>query len=397
MRLPHDVRIQDARGGFQRVHGRVDTQLGNLSAEHRGSIQVAERGGGSRVGEVIGRHIDRLHGSNGTFLGRGNAFLHLAHFRGEGGLISHGRGHPAQKGTHFGTRLRETEDVVDEEEDVARTFTRIAVAERFCQGQTAQSHAGTGSRRFVHLSEHHGYLGFFHLFMVHLGQVPLPFFHPLFKCFSVADYAGFNHFAQEVVALAGPFAHAGENGEAVVFLGNVVDEFLDEYGLSHAGTAEQTDLATLQVGFQQVDDLDTRSQDFLRGSQFFKFRRFAVNGQGALLGETTQTVNGLARNIQHAPANLGAHRHGDRRMGIGGFHPPLQSVRGIHRHASDRILPDMLLNLDDEHAAARTGDFQGVVNARKFLLFGAFQIEMDIDHRPDHLGYLTMNCCHSCD
>ena len=182
-----------------------------------------------------------------------------------------------------------------------------------------------------------------------------------------------------------------------MFLGNVVDEFLDEYGLSHAGTAEQADLAAFQVGFQQVDDLDTRGQDLLGSGQVFEFRRFAMDGQGALLGETTQTVDGLARNVQHAPADLGAHRHGDRRVGIGGFHPPLQTVRGIHRHASDRILPDMLLNLDDEHAAARTGNFQGIVDTRKFLLFGAFQIEMDIDHRPDHLGYLTMNCCHSCD
>ena len=182
-----------------------------------------------------------------------------------------------------------------------------------------------------------------------------------------------------------------------MFLGNVVDEFLDEHGLAHAGTAEQADLAALQVGFQQVDHLDSRGQDLLGGGQVLEFRGFAVNGKGALLGKAAQAVDGIARDVQHAPADLGAYRHRDRRMRIGGFHATLQAVRGIHRHASDRILPDMLLNLDDEHAAARPGHLQCIVDARKFLLCSAVQFEMDIDHRPDHLGNLTMNCCHICD
>ena len=39
--------------------------------------------------------------------------------------------------------------------------------------------------------------------------------------------------------------------------GDVVNELHDDDGLADAGTAEQADLAALQVGLEQVDDLDS--------------------------------------------------------------------------------------------------------------------------------------------
>ena len=70
------------------------------------------------------------------------------------------------------------------------------------------------------------------------------------------DDARLGHLDPEVVALAGALAHAGEHREAAVLLGDVVDEFHDDDGLAHAGAAEQADLAALQEGLDQVDDLD---------------------------------------------------------------------------------------------------------------------------------------------
>src|SRR3546814_6941782 len=58
------------------------------------------------------------------------------------------------------------------------------------------------------------------------------------------------------LALAGALTHPGEHRNAAVTLGDVVDQFLDQHGLAHAGTAEQADLAAARIGGEQVDHLD---------------------------------------------------------------------------------------------------------------------------------------------
>jgi hypothetical protein len=90
------------------------------------------------------------------------------------------------------------------------------------------------------------------------------------------DDAGFDELVVEVVALAGALAHAGEHRIARVHLGDVVDQFLDEHGLAHAGAAEEADLAALGVGRQQVDDLDAGDEDL-------GFGRLRLEGRGRLV------------------------------------------------------------------------------------------------------------------
>ena len=81
------------------------------------------------------------------------------------------------------------------------------------------------------------------------------------------DNAALNHLVVEIVALAGPLADASEHGVAAVSLGHVVDQLHDEYGLAHAGAAEETDLAALHVGGQQVHDLGTKGCKILKAYQ----------------------------------------------------------------------------------------------------------------------------------
>jgi len=50
-----------------------------------------------------------------------------------------------------------------------------------------------------------------------------------------------------------------------VGLGDVVDELLNPHGHADISTAEQTDLDTMGVGGEQVDDLDTGLQNFSGG------------------------------------------------------------------------------------------------------------------------------------
>src|ERR1044071_865100 len=91
-----DVRGQGAGGGGQRIHGRVNAQFGDGSFQHDGRVQVGERRGGGRVGQVVGGHVHRLEGGDRTFLGGGDAFLQVAHFGGERRLVPDGAGGAAE-------------------------------------------------------------------------------------------------------------------------------------------------------------------------------------------------------------------------------------------------------------------------------------------------------------
>ena len=89
----------------------------------------------------------------------------------------------------------------------------------------------------------------------------------------------FDHLVVEVVALAGPLADAGEHRHAAVRLGDVVDQLHDQHGLADAGTAEQADLAALEVGGEQVDDLDAGDQHLGLG-RLVDERRVPGRGSG---------------------------------------------------------------------------------------------------------------------
>ena len=50
MLLTNDMRVENTRGGLQRVDSRIDAKFGNLTAQYRCCIQVRESSGGCRVG-----------------------------------------------------------------------------------------------------------------------------------------------------------------------------------------------------------------------------------------------------------------------------------------------------------------------------------------------------------
>ena len=93
------------------------------------------------------------------------------------------------------------------------------------------------------------------------------------------DNAALGHFTVQVVALAGALANAGEHRVAVVLGGNVIDQLLDQDGLADTGTAEQTDLAALCVGADQVNDLDAGLQDLCGGLLLLIAGGRAVDGK----------------------------------------------------------------------------------------------------------------------
>jgi hypothetical protein len=119
----------------------------------------------------------------------------------------------------------------------------LHVAEVLGHREGGQRHAQAHARRLVHLAVDQG--GLF-------------------------DDPGLAHLEQEVGALTGALAHAGEDRHAVVLLGHATDHLHDQDRLADARTAEEADLATLDVGRQQVDDLDAGLEHRGVGSSWSK-------------------------------------------------------------------------------------------------------------------------------
>ena len=93
----------------------------------------------------------------------------------------------------------------------------------------------------------------------------------------LAEHAGLVHLDDQVVALTGTLTDAGEHRDATVVLGNAGDHLLDEHGLADTGATEQADLSTLDVGGEQVDDLDAGLEHDGLGLELVKGRRRAVD------------------------------------------------------------------------------------------------------------------------
>ena len=182
---------------------------------------------------------------------RGDALLERAHLVGEGRLVAHGGRHPAEQRGDLGAGLREPEDVVDEEQHVLL----LHVAEVLRHRQRRQRDPQARARRLVHLAEDEG---------------------------GLPEDAGLLHLDHEVVALTGALADTGEHRHTTVVAGDAGDHLLDEHGLADAGTAEQADLAALDVGGQQVDDLDAGLEHLGLGLELVEGRRLAVDAPALL-------------------------------------------------------------------------------------------------------------------
>ena len=134
----------------ERINRRVDSQLGNRPFQNKGRVQVRERGGRGRIGQVVGRYVHRLERSDRALLGRGNTLLERAHFSSKRRLVTDGARGAAEQGRHFRAGLRKPEDVVDEQQHILI----LLVAEIFRHGERRQGDAEARAGWFVHLAVH---------------------------------------------------------------------------------------------------------------------------------------------------------------------------------------------------------------------------------------------------
>ena len=169
-------------------------------------------------------------------------------------------------------------------------------------------------------------------------------------------------------------------------LGDVVDKLHDEHGLAYAGTAEQTDLTTLHVRLEEVDDLDTRSEHLLVCRQVFELWSLAVDRISALHIELAHTINRLTDYVHHTALDLFTCRHKDSVACRHHFQTALQTVGVVHCYATNRVLTDVLLNLNDKLLSVRTLELQRFVYFRQYLFCVlTSRIEVNVDNRTDNL------------
>ncbi|KAH7467054.1 uncharacterized protein KRP23_11379 [Phytophthora ramorum] len=284
--LADNARVEHTRLGVEGVHSRVDTQLGNLTRQHGRGVQVGERRGRGRVRQVIGGHVNGLHRGNGALLGRGNTLLQRTQVRGQRRLVAHSGRDTAQQSRHLRARLREAEDVVDEQQHVLA----LHVTEVLGDGETRKAHTGTSSRGLVHLAVHQGGLGARGRAVV----VDL-------------DHTRLDHLVVQVVTLTGTLAHTGEHGHTTVVVGHVVNELHDDDRLADTGASEETNLAALGVRGQQVHDLHARHQDLSTRTLLRQQRSRRVDGGGTLGVDGAALVHRLADDVHDTAERLGTH------------------------------------------------------------------------------------------
>ncbi len=208
-------------------------------------------------------------------------------------------------------RLHEAEDVVDEQQHVLV----LHVAEVLGHRQGGQGDAQAHPRRLVHLAVDQG---------------------------GLLDDAGLAHFEQQVGALTGALAHAGEDRHALVLLGDATDHLHDQHGLAHAGAAEEADLAALDVGGEQVDDLDARLEHRGARLELVEGGRVAVDLPVVLDRSDVVGVEGLADDVEDVTEDGVADGHGDAASGLAHDGPAHESVGGLHAHAAHAALADLL-------------------------------------------------------
>ncbi len=75
MFLTHNSRVKNTAGRGQRIYGRVNAQLGNGTFQRDGGIEVSKGRHRSRIGIVVGRHVNGLHAGDRAAPGGGDPLL----------------------------------------------------------------------------------------------------------------------------------------------------------------------------------------------------------------------------------------------------------------------------------------------------------------------------------
>jgi hypothetical protein len=180
------------------------------------------------------------------------------------------------------------------------------------------------------------------------------------------DHASLNHLVVEIVALTRALPDTGEHRVTTVVHGDVVDQLHDNHGLADSGTTEESDLTSLGVGGEEVDDLDAGDEDLLGLALLGEERGGSVDGCAHVALDGALLVHGLTDDVQNAAQGAGAHGHHDRSAGVLDLLATHKTLGSLHTNGTHGVLTQVLGNL--QHKSGGTGGnghLKGVQDRRK--------------------------------
>src|SRR5690606_20596822 len=175
---------------------------------------------------------------------------------------------------------------------------------------------------------------------------------------------GKRHLVVEVDTFTGTLTHTGEHGETAVRLGEVVDQRHHVHGRAHTGTTEQTDLATLGEGADQVDDLDTGFQQIGTTGLLGIAGRRAVDAPLLVALNRAGFVDRLAQYVHDAAQGACTNRYGNGLAGVGHVQATLEAFGATHGDGTDDAVTQLLL---DFQGGCCADDFQRVIDVRHLI------------------------------
>jgi hypothetical protein len=167
------------------------------------------------------------------------------------------------------------------------------------------------------------------------------------------------------MALAGPLADTGENGDALVLLDRGVDQLHHQYRLADAGAAEHRGLAALGERREKIDYLDAGLKHRSGRGLIFERRRWIVDTASRGIGwEHRPAVADRPDHIEQAPQNRLAHWNRNGRPCRAHPRAAGEACGRLERDSADGRGIDMAMHFEDQRFGPVPFDDQGGVNRR---------------------------------
>ena len=165
---------------------------------------------------------------------------------------------------------------------------------------------------------------------------------------------------------------------------NITNQLLNQHSLADTGTTEQTDLTTLCIGCQQIDNFNTGLQHLYYRTLLFEGRWISVDNPMFLSFQGFSTVDGLSQYVEQSAQCLITYRHLNSFSGSNDIHILAKSFTGTQHDAANGIVANMLCHFHDQ-TLAFTVYFQGILDKRKIIV-----LELYVYNRSHDLDDLTM-------
>ena len=149
--------------------------------------------------------------------------------------------------------------------------------------------------------------------------------------------------------------------------GNVVDQLHDHNSLAYTCTTKRTDFTALQEGADQINDLDTGSQNFGSCGLIDQSRSGTMDRIIFVSLEWTSIVHWLSGHVENASHDSVTDGHRDGSAGVLNIKAAFQTFSRRHSHCTHPVISEMLLDFQSE-LAVLTLNFvvngQRIVNSR---------------------------------